>query len=280
VRRTVEAAVEDNIPFLASAVSFDVLLTAIPFAVLLLGAVGYVVQYQSSAQQVDVPTLLERVLPVAGAGRAALAELGHLIENVAENRARLTLFGVPLFLWFSTRLFGGLRAALNEIFDTDETRHWALAKIIDLGMVLLTGALLVANVYVLTTGARVEDALGGTFVLGWLYRFGVQAVALGFSIMLFFVVFKLLPSRPIYWRTALVAAVFCALAFEVAKRLYTLYLTRVATLDRLVSDANAVALLLFLLWVYYMAAVFLLGGEIAETYDLIRMRRQQRVRLA
>ena len=51
------------------------------------------------------------------------------------------------------------------------------------------------------------------------------------------------------------------------------------TFDRLASDANAVAVFLFLLWVYYMAFLFLLGGEVAETYDLIRMRRAQRVQL-
>jgi membrane protein len=280
VRRTLEAAVEDNIPFLASAVSFDLLLTIIPFAALLLGAVGFLVQHQSVAQQVDVPTLLERVLPLAGAGRAALDEMKHLIANVAANRVKLTFLGIPLFIWFSTRLFGGLRAALNEVFDTEETRPWALAKLLDLGMVLLTGSLLVANVYLLAVGGRVEGLLEGSFVLEWLYRFAVQIVALAFSVSLFFVIFKFLPSRRIYWQTALVAAVFCALAFEVAKRLYALYLTRVATLDRLFSDANAVAFLLFLLWIYYMAFVFMLGGEVAETYDLIRMRRQQRVRLA
>jgi membrane protein len=280
VRRTWEAAVEDNIPFLASAVSFDLLLTILPFTALLLGAVGYLVQYQSATQQVDVPTLLERVLPVAGAGRAALDEIKQLITNVAANRAKLTFLGIPLFLWFSTRLFGGLRAALNEIFDTDETRPWALGKVLDLGMVLLTGSLLVGNVYLLAIGGRVEGMLEGTFALEFLYRLAVQIVALAFSVALFFVIFKFLPSRRIHWRTALVAAVFCALAFEVAKRLYALYLTRVATLDRLFSDANAVAMLLFLLWIYYMAFVFMLGGEVAETYDLIRMRRQQRVRLA
>lgn len=280
MRRTFEAAVEDNIPFLASALSFDLLLTAIPFTVLLLGAIGYIVQYQSAIQQVDIPTLLERVLPVGGAGRAALAELERLITNVAENRAKLTGFGVPLFLWFSTRLFGGLRAALNEIFDTDETRHILFFKLQDVGMVLLTSALLTANVYVLAAGGRVEGTLGGPFLIGWLYRIALQVIALAFSVGLFFVIFKLVPSRRIYWQTALVASVFCALAFEVAKRLYTLYLTRVATLDRLVSDANVVAFLLFLLWIYYMAFVFMLGGEVAETYDLIRMRRQQRVRLA
>lgn len=281
VRRTFEAAVEDNIPFLASALSFDLLLTTIPFAVLLLGAVGYIVQHQTAVQQIDIPTLLARVLPLAGLGRAALAELQSLIENVAENRARLFLFGIPLFIWFSTRLFGGLRIALNEVFDTDETRHWALAKLLDLGMVILTAVLLAANVYLLAMGGRVEGALEGAGgLIQWVYRFAVQIVALAFSVALFFVIFKILPSRQIFWRTALVASVFCAVAFEVAKRLYALYLTRVATLDRLVSDANIVAFLLFLLWIYYMAFVFMLGGEVAETYDLIRMRRQQRVRLA
>jgi uncharacterized BrkB/YihY/UPF0761 family membrane protein len=45
------------------------------------------------------------------------------------------------------------------------------------------------------------------------------------------------------------------------------------------SDANIVALMLFLLWVYYTAYLFLLGGEVAEMYDLLHMQRSQRVRL-
>ena len=36
IKRTLELAYEDNIPFLASALSFDVILTSIPFLVLLL----------------------------------------------------------------------------------------------------------------------------------------------------------------------------------------------------------------------------------------------------
>jgi len=47
----------------------------------------------------------------------------------------------------------------------------------------------------------------------------------------------------------------------------------------LASDANLIAFGLFVLWIYYTAYVFLLGGEVAETYDLMRMRRLQRVQL-
>src|SRR5207247_8998297 len=150
--------------------------------------------------------------------------------GVVAHRARLTLVGVPLFLWLSARLFCGLRAALNEVFDTDERRPWPLAKLLDLAMVLGTGTLLVANAYLTT-----------------LSGLGAELAAVAFGTLLFFVIFKFLPSRRIYWRTGLVASLFCAVGFEVAKRLYALYVTRFATFDRVASDANVVGFLLFLL---------------------------------
>ena len=69
------------------------------------------------------------------------------------------------------------------------------------------------------------------------------------------------------------------MGFEIAKRLYALYVSSFVTFDRVASDANLIGILLFFLWIYYTAYMFLLGGEVAETYDLMRMRRQQRVRL-
>ena len=266
VRRTLEAAYEDNIPFLASALAFDLVLTAIPFVGLALAVVGYLVQHQITTHQIDVHELLRRFLPEA----ASFGGVEQALSDVVARRGQLTLVAVPLFLWFSTRLFGGLRAALNEVFDTDERRPWPLAKLLDLAMVLVTGTLLVANAFLSAVGGGKDS---------FLWRFGSEIGAVAFGTVLFYVIFKLLPSRRIYWRTGLVASLFCAVGFEVAKRLYALYVTRFATFDRVASDANAIGFLLFLLWIYYTAFVFLLGGEVAETYDLMRMRRQQRVRL-
>jgi len=281
VRRTLEAAYEDNIPFLASALSFDFLLTVIPFVVVLLAVVGYLVQHQITTQQVDLHQLLSRFLPTAAGGGtdSAFAQVEGALGGVVRHRGRLTAVGLPLFLWFSTRLFGGLRAALNEVFDTDERRVWPVAKLLDLAMVCGTGTLLVLSGVLAAWEARNAGSVTRSFVLDWAWRFGLETTAFALGVLLFFAIFKLLPSRRIYWRTALVAAVFCSLGFEVAKRLYALYVTRFATLDRVASDANIVALFLFLLWIYYTAYLFLLGGEVAETYDLIRMQRAQRVQL-
>jgi len=263
IRRTVEAAYEDNIPFLAGALSFDILLTAIPFVGLVLAVVGYLVQHQLTVQQLEVHELLQRFLPVSSGGESGtFGFIEQALGDLVAARGRLTLLAAPLFLWFSTRMFGGLRAALNEVFDTEENRPWPIAKLTDLIMVFVVGSLFLANAFV-STGPHAAAEIG----------------ALILSTLLFFVIFKFLPSRRIYWRTGLVASLFCAIAFELAKRLYALYVARFVTFDRLASDANLIGFLLFILWIYYTAYVFLLGGEVAETYDLMRMRRKQRVRL-
>jgi membrane protein len=145
--------------------------------------------------------------------------------------------------------------------------------------VFLTGALLLLSALLPALEASTSSQLQSGFVVEWLYRLSLEIVAFAFSTALFLVVFKVLPSRRIAWRTALVAAGICALAFELAKRGYALYVAHFVTLDRIVTNANAGAFLLLILWVYYTNCVFLIGGEIAESYDLARMRRQQRVQL-
>ncbi len=280
VKRTLELAYEDNIPFLASALSFDVILTSIPFLVLLLAVVGSLVQHQLTTQQLDLEELLRRFMPVAGGvGGDAVRHVEDMLQGVVRSRGQMTLIGLPLFLYFSTRLFGGLRAALNDVFDTDEKRPWPLAKLYDLGLVLITGVLLLSSALLPALEARTSAQMSGGFLVEWVYRLSLEIVAFSFSTVLFLCVFKILPARRIAWRTAVVAAVFCALAFELAKRLYALYVAHFVTLDRLASNANAGAFFLLILWIYYTNCVFLIGGEIAEVYDLARMRRAQRVQL-
>jgi len=280
VKRSLELTYEDNIPFLASALSFDVILTSIPFLVLLLAVVGTLVQHQITTHQLDLAELLRRIMPAtSGVGGDAVRHVEEVLAQVVASRGQLTLIGLPLFLYFSTRLFGGLRTALNDVFDTDEKRSWPLAKLYDLALVLITFVLLVSSALLPALEARTINQLGEGFWLEWVYRLSLEIVSFAFSTILFLCVFKILPSRKIAWRTTVVAAVFCALAFELAKRLYALYVTRFVTLDRLASNANAGAFLLLLLWIYYTNCLFLIGAEIAEVYDLARMRRAQQVRL-
>jgi membrane protein len=242
-----------------------VLVASVPLALLALAALGYVAGSEGDAV-LGLRNILEAFIPQRGTGLAPRAAAEQWLQDLAGRRGEFSAVGLPLFLWFSTRAFGGARAALNDVFDTEETRPWLAAKALDLLLVVVTLSLLILNA-------------AATLLIGdssWYARLVGRGLAFGIGVGLFAMIYTVAPSRRVARDTVLVASVVAALAFEAAKLLYGLYLTRFATLDRLISNTNVVAAALLVVWVYYTAFAFLIGGEIAETYDLMRRQREQR----
>jgi len=264
LRRVVIGAYEDQILFLGSALTFDAILAALPFFLLLLATFGYFVSGQDA--MTDVLTVVHQILPE----EANIQRAEELLTGVVGSRAELTIYGIPLFLWFATRLFSAVRSSLNEVFDTYETRSFVVGKGVDLFLVIMTVALLVANA--LLTVIVANYPFVGRFVVG------ISTYLVG--MFLFFIVYTIAPTRTMRWDTAVVAAAVASLGFEIAKKLFAWYLSEFATIDRLISNANAIALLLFVVWIYFMACVFLVGAVVAETYDLRRRQREQQLILA
>jgi YihY family inner membrane protein len=263
VRRVVTAAYEDNIFFLASALTFQALLAALPFALLALAALGYFVH----AGEEEVVRMFRDLIPSAGLGETdPFRQVERFLTSVRESRGRLSIFGFPLFLWFSTRFFSGARTALNEIFDTQESRSWWKGASLDFGLVIAALILVVSS-----TAITVQ-----LLHLPWLGRFVSSISTFSLGVLLFFVVYKVSPTRHVRWDTAVVAAAVAALGFEATKRMYVVYIVEFATIDRLMSNNNAIALVLLVVWMYFTACVFLIGAEVAETYDLGRRQSEQR----
>lgn len=238
---------------------------------------GYLIRTRIPTGEIDLHLLLEDFVPIREGTAASdpFQRVETIVQDIVESRGRLSLFGAPLFLWFSTRLFAGVRAALNEVFDTEESRSFVVGKLADAGLVLLTGMLLVVNASLsFWIGLLEVGGLGGAAIraLGTVTAFLSAA-------LLFFVVYKLAPARRIPWDTAWVAALFCAIAFEAAKQGYRLYLERALQFEHLSANATIGAIILFVIWVYYTAFVFLVGGEVAETYELKKRQRQRRATL-
>lgn len=241
--------------------------------------------------EVDTDYLFHRFLPPHSTlpDRDPFAIVERLLTGITEKRGQLSLYAVPTFLWFSTRLFAGIRTALNDIYDVSlrPARQrgiimvFLLAKLRDAAMVVGTVVLFLANT-LLTTGLAILQARGAETVpqLGFFVstagRYLTELLAFSFSVSLFYVTYKYASVRRLPWKTVLVAATFTALLFELAKRLYALYLANFTSLEALGGDANLGAIVLFIVWVWYTAIVFLLGAVIAETWELKKMLDRQR----
>jgi len=276
VGRVYEGAAEANVPFLASGLTFDALLAAVPLVLLILALVGHLLSVGADRAQLELTDYARRFLPRPGAGGDPFGPVLRLLEGVVQQRGTLGTLGLPLFVWFSTRLFGSLRAALCEVFDTEETRSWPVGKLTDIALVLVTGLLFVGNTAA-SEGVAMLAGRGGR--LGFVAFFGAQLLAFAFVLLLFLVVFRYAPARRLRADTAFVAALICALGFEAAKPVLGWVFTRWVRPDQLVSDSTLGALLVLVAWTYYLTLVFLVGGTIAQVYELRRRQAAQRLLL-
>jgi membrane protein len=258
---------------------------------LLLAGLGWLAQVITNGASPDPTRLFEQFLPPHQTGPGDPFAAGEaLLGRIARFGQRVTLVAVPTFLWFATRTFASMRTALNDIYDVSlrprPRRHFLLGllygKLRDLSMVAMTLFLfLVSNA--ISAGLVLAQAWGEARLPG--YRFWVstagtvlgQAVAFGFILILFLGLYRFASPRRIRWNAALVASLFAAVAFEVARRLFAFYVVNVATWNRAATDAQIGAIILSVVWLYYSALVFLLGGVVAETWEMRRLLRRHRV---
>ena len=268
------------------------MLAAVPFALLVLIGLTHVALAIAGGPSVNPAALFHRFFPshASSGGGDPFAFVERILIGVARNRGQISLYAVPAFIWFSTRLFAGVRTSLNEIYDVSARpappRHfvlnWLAGKARDIAMVVATVVLFLVNTG-LSTLVAIAWARGServipqfAFFFSTIGRLLGEVLAFVFSISLFYVTYRYASLRRLPWRTALLASTFTAVLFEVAKRLYGLYLAHFATMESSVGDANIGAAVLFILWVYYTAIVFLLGAVVAETWELRWMQQRQR----
>jgi membrane protein len=277
LRRVYEKAGEDNIFFLAGGIAFNVMVAAVPFLLLLVAGFGFALSW---AVEDPARATVDYVLHILPPSQAVKNVTYQLVNDIISRRTRFGILGVVLFVWTSTRLFGTLRSVLQEIFDLQEDRGIVHGKLFDMLMVIVSGSLFVAN-----TGITVILEAVHSFGVRWIESFGweelpsVQAayarlLAFAFTYLMFLLMYRFLPARWAPWRVAVVAATFTSLAWELLKGLFAWYVAHVADYANTYGALAALVILVF--WIYYSAMVFVLGGEVAQVWDLRRIRRRQR----
>ena len=267
--------------FLAGGIAFNILLAAIPFILLLLAGLTYLLPTISDTNpSAAIDQLVEYLLPEHSEASGGVVH--SMLTDALRTRGSVTIYSAVLFAWLSTRLFGSLRTALAEVFDIENERGIIWGKIFDFQITFVATVLFVASTLVTTylslattRGLDVLVDLGlRRDVMGQFEYWIGRGLSFVFITLMFFALYKYLPVRKVRTRTALLAAGFSGLSFEAAKQIYRLVI-RSMNPSSLYTGTIA-ALVIIVVWTYYAALIFLIGGEVGQVYELRRTRKLQR----
>jgi len=282
-KRVWDNSAEDNVLFLAGGVAFNILLAAVPFLLLLIAGLTYLLPllYQGTIDSANaISFFIDRLLPAQA--DSPDSPLHKLVSDVLRTRATATFYGAIGFVWFSTRLFGSLRTVLGEVFDIEHERGIIEGKIFDIKITIIATLLFVAstalNTYITAATSRSVALLSRlglrNDVMGGVEYWTGRSLAFVFIALMFFSLYKYLPIRRVRWRSAWIAAGFTSIMFEGARWIFSAY---VRTFNPgSIYTGTLTAIVITVIWTYYAALIFILGGEVGQVYELRRMRRLQR----
>jgi len=258
--------------FLAGAIAFNVLVAVLPLLLVTAGLVGFFVSARFGVVGPEVLEVVIGYLP-DGAEVGLRDSVQRLLQGLVSERTGFSIVGLVVLTWISARLVGSLRVVLRNLFDLEVERGLVHGKLFDLVVVLAAGGLITLN-FGVTLAVRAISTLGSValggegFVVGVFQKALAQGVTLTSAWVLFLLLYRYVPARRIPFRVAMVGATFSALAFEFLKWAFAWYVTSVANYSNAYGSLAAGAVLFF--WIYYSAAVFILGGLVARTYEVIQ----------
>ena len=279
-KRVWDNAGEDNVLFLAGGIAFNILLAAVPFVLLLVWFLTYLLQRSPAGASEVVTHYLDKLLP--SHIESPDAPTHRIISAILTSNKNLGLWSSLSFVWFSTRLFGSLRTVLASVFDIESERGIIAGKIFDVKITILSTVLITANTLISTyvlvatrSSVQVLEDLGiRADVMSQARAWGTHLVASALLAVMFFSLYKFLPIRRVRTKTAWVAALFTSVMFEAAKLVFGLYVRSFNPSSLYTGTVAAIVVVVF--WVYYAALIFILGGEVGQVYDLRRTRKRQR----
>jgi len=248
----------DGCAFLAQAIAFNAVFALFPLVILLVAVLAFV--FGGTAGERDTVALISTVAP--GIENVLLDN----VRNVVAFRGLSGAIALIALIWSGKNLFQALAYALNRALGVPDGRPLLADILVALVMLPLIGILFIIATIVPLLITFVVSYGGFRYAAVWTQVAGyTTGVVLIFVIAM--VLYTYLPNRKVGLRFAIPGAVFVTITWEIAQIAFAIYSTHVDF--RHVYGALA-ALALLLVWLYYMATIFLFGAQLSAQWSETR----------
>ena len=248
----------------AAAIALYAVLSAIPLFVLTIIAAGYIFSSYPQIQN-DIVDAVRGFNPYFS--EKILVQLGQ----IEKKRHLLGWLGVLGLIWLSTQIFNSMEDALNITFHSPKKRNFIVSKLLAIAMIpmgwivggasvaisYLTALIVSQPIELLSGVASYLSTMSGAFL-----RYLLPYIV---TVIFFSIVYRIIPTAKIKFSVALVGGAIFALLMEIAKQLFTWYVSNYTRYDVIFGSLEAVVILI--IWLFYVALIFLFCAEIMSSYQ-------------
>jgi YihY family inner membrane protein len=251
----------------AFSVAANVILSLFPFIVMMLTISRQV--FHSQSMGTVVGEMMSTFLP---------SNQDFIIRNMqilAHPHKGTQVYSVVMLLISSTGVFLPLEVALNGVWGVHKNRSYLHNQVVSLGLAFGVGVLAMTSV-ALTAGQKTfltfiffghTDNIAFTFLYGGMLR--ILAVIV--SILIFFLIYWILPNRKVPARAVLPTAIVMGLLWEGAKYLYVLALPR---LDFQAVYGPFYVSVGLMIWAFLSGLLLLAGAHFSATRYALSVARE------
>ena len=259
--------------FNASAVTFNLFICAIPFSLILISIIGYILSFETAYTELTrYGTELLPDLAYENSNQIFIESeriVQGLILPLVEGRNVLGITGIIIMLFFTQGLFHSLKMVLFDVFDIQAQNHPLMNIVYNflgiglLGSVFLFFSLLISVVSLFDLRTISIPYTQVVIQLPWIYELLDVLLPLIFTFLLAFVVFRFMSDRQINIKYSLLGASIFTFLFETAKLLLSLYLNYALSSYESVYQSYTVIIVLAF-WIFYLSILFVFSAILVK----------------
>jgi len=268
VAQAVRAWFEHDASTMGAALAFYTVFSVAPILIISIGVIGLA----GGANAVRAQLLPQMQTLFGNAGATAVQTLLSSASYLGNSRTA-TVIGVVTLLIGASSVFVELQNSLDRIWGIPKRNRsrglWRFirSRFLSLGLVFGVGFLLIVSLLLSALLAAVGAWLG-SYLGEWRTLIFVVGIALSLAIstILIALVYKYVPQEQLEWRDVWIGGLVTAIFFNIGKLAIGYYLAKSAFAS---VYGAAGSLLVFFLWAYYSAQIFLFGAELTKSYAQI-----------
>lgn len=255
IKEFMERIKEDHVSAYAAQAAFFLILSAFPFAILILTFTRFLPVTQS-----DFMLVIQELLPEE-MEKWVMEILQELMDNSGNT---LMSFSIIIALWSAARGILSISNGLNSVFRTEESRNYFLLRSIATLHTLIVAVALVILLVVFVFGNSLYQVVLNRFsFLNNIVTLILSVrVAVGFVLLffMFIAMYKGLPNHKLSLKQATPGALFSALSWMIVSFGFSVYVNHFSNYSKIYGSLAGIAIAM--VWVYMMMNLVLWGGEL------------------